>query len=532
MKKIIAAILAFSIIGGAMPAYCRNLASSAADITISPTETKAYAGGIYYDIYDTYAVITGFGDKLPANCVIEQNTLNVPIIRIEDDAFANCETLKSLTMPDTITEIGRQAFEGCVNLESVRFSNSLLKIDVSAFRNCESLREIDLPDYLTDIYMSAFRGCKSLESVKLPKTLETLESIVFEGCTSLESIYLPDSLQTIGAYMFSGCTSLREIKVAESNPSLFDIDGVLFTKEDDLIFLTCYPAGRDDTEYIIPDSIIAIDPRAFEYAKIQSVTIPESVKAVNSYAFYGCSELESLTIPADVEYIYANPALACDKMTAFHVDENNENYCDINGVLFRKDKTSLIAFPSGKAERYTVPDFVESIGVNAFSRNNMLKSVTVPKSVTMIDEGAFGYCSSLETLKILNPKCEMKTYLNIVYNKVVNKEYIFNGTIYADKMSPAYFYASEHGYNFKELGEEIFYGDANCDGEIQLADSVLILQSLSNPDGYGVNGTNPEHITEQGMINADCSGSGNGLTTMDALAIQKYLLKLITLPEE
>jgi len=530
MKKIIAAILAFSIIGGAMPAYNRNLAPSAAEISISETKTEVYAGGVYYDVYKTYAVITGFGDNLPADCVIVKNTLNVPILRIEDKAFQNCETLKSLTMPDTITEIGRQAFEGCVNLESVTFSKSLLKMDVSAFRNCESLHEIDLPDYLTNIYSGAFRGCKSLESVKLPKTLETLESLVFEGCTSLESIYLPDSLLAIGAYMFSGCTSLREIKVDENNPTLFDIDGVLFTKEDDLIFLTCYPAGRDDTEYVIPDSIIAIDPRAFEYAKIQSVTIPESVKALNSHSFYGCSKLESLTIPAGVEYIYTNPAVSCDKMTAFHVDENNENFCDIDGVLFNKDKTSLIAFPSGKAESYTIPDSAERIGVNAFSRNNMIKSVTVPKSVTMIDAGAFGYCSSLETLKILNPKCVMDD--DSIYNEVVNKEHIFRGTIYADKMSPAYFYASEHGYNFKELGDEVFYGDSNCDGQIMLADSILILQTIANPDKFGENGTEAEHITEQGMINADCSGSGNGLTTKDALAVQKYILKLITLPEE
>lgn len=531
MKKFIVAVLAISIIGGTIPAYSRNLASSA-EISISETKTEAYAGGIYYDVYETYAVIKGFGDNLPADCIIEKNTLNVPILRIEDKAFENCETLKSLTMPDTITEIGMSAFNGCVNLESVDFSKNLIEIDSGAFRNCESLREIDLPDYLTDIYMSAFRGCKSLASVKLPKNLETLESIVFEGCTSLESIYLPASLEVIGISMFSGCTSLKEIKVDENNPMLFDIDGVFFAKEEDYDVLMTYPAGREDAEYIIPDTTFAIYPRAFDYVKLSSVTIPESVKAINSAAFYGCSELESLTIPAGVEYIYVNPAVACDKMTAFHVDENNENYCDIDGVLFSNDKTELIAFPSGKAESYTVPDFVENIGVNAFSRNNMLKSVTVPKSVTMIDDGAFGYCSSLETLKILNPKCEMAFYSNIVYNEVVNKEYIFNGTIYADMMSPAYFYASEHGYNFKELGDEVFYGDANCDGEIQLADSILILQTIANPDKFGLNGTEAEHITEQGMINADCSGSGNGLTTKDALAIQKYILKLITLPEE
>ena len=76
------------------------------------------------------------------------------------------------------------------------------------------------------------------------------------------------------------------------------------------------------------------------------------------------------------------------------------------------------------------------------------------------------------------------------------------------------------------------YGDANCNGTIEMADAVLILQSQANPDKYGENGADKDHITEQGKSNADCSGSGDGLTAKDALAIQKYLLKLIQLPEE
>ena len=79
----------------------------------------------------------------------------------------------------------------------------------------------------------------------------------------------------------------------------------------------------------------------------------------------------------------------------------------------------------------------------------------------------------------------------------------------------------------------IVYGDANRDNDINMADAVLILQSIANPDKYGENGTEKDHITAQGMINADCSGSGDGVTSKDALAIQKYTLKLISsLPEE
>ena len=76
-------------------------------------------------------------------------------------------------------------------------------------------------------------------------------------------------------------------------------------------------------------------------------------------------------------------------------------------------------------------------------------------------------------------------------------------------------------------------GDANCDGKVDLADAILILQALANPNKYGIGGTAPDHLTVQGKENADCSGGSDGMTANDALAIQKYLIKLIpSLPEE
>ena len=76
------------------------------------------------------------------------------------------------------------------------------------------------------------------------------------------------------------------------------------------------------------------------------------------------------------------------------------------------------------------------------------------------------------------------------------------------------------------------YGDANCDGNVSIADAVLIMQSLANPSKFGLQGNSEDKITDQGYANADCSNIGDGVTNKDALAIQKYMLKLINkLPE-
>ena len=87
-------------------------------------------------------------------------------------------------------------------------------------------------------------------------------------------------------------------------------------------------------------------------------------------------------------------------------------------------------------------------------------------------------------------------------------------------------------YSFTTHGMgDILYGDANCNENVDLSDAVLILQSQANPDKYGVNGTDENHITEDGMTNADCCDPGDGVTAKDALAVQKYQLHLVTLPE-
>ena len=79
----------------------------------------------------------------------------------------------------------------------------------------------------------------------------------------------------------------------------------------------------------------------------------------------------------------------------------------------------------------------------------------------------------------------------------------------------------------KSIVGELFYGDANCDGNVDMSDAVLIMQALANPNKYGVNGSDENHITTKGLDNADVDASSKGLTTNDALRIQEYLLHKI-----
>ena len=138
-------------------------------------------------------------------------------------------------------------------------------------------------------------------------------------------------------------------------------------------------------------------PSSVEY---NSVTY--TVTSIGDDAFYGCTGLTSVTIPNSVTSIGSSAFSGCSGLTSIDVASDNSNYCSVDGVLFNKDKTTLIQYPGGKQGAYTIPNSVTSIGYAAFSGCSGLTSVTIPNSVTSIGAGAFNGCTGLTSVTIPN----------------------------------------------------------------------------------------------------------------------------------
>ncbi len=114
-----------------------------------------------------------------------------------------------------------------------------------------------------------------------------------------------------------------------------------------------------------------------------------------------CNSLTAITIPDSVTGIGNDAFSYCESLTSINVNENNKNYCSVDGILFNKDKTALIQYPQGKTDTsYAIPDSVTTIGDSAFHRCNSLKSITIPDGVTTIDKWAFYRCSGLTGMTI------------------------------------------------------------------------------------------------------------------------------------
>ena len=146
--------------------------------------------------------------KTNTEYTVYENTL-----KIGRNAFAGCETLKKIILPETVTEIGSEAFFGCKNLSAIRLPESLLSMDEMVFAGCFSLSNIVIPSKVSRIEKSAFFNCTKLSSVKLPENLTVINDRAFFGCKSLEKVNLPFNVNTVGEQAFYGCKNLSHVKI-------------------------------------------------------------------------------------------------------------------------------------------------------------------------------------------------------------------------------------------------------------------------------------------------------------------------------
>ena len=411
--------------------------------------TERTLGDYKFTVVDSGATIAGYVG--PGGVVEIPATLDgMPVAAIGSGAFQGNATLTAVTIPDSVEDIRKSAFSGCTGLTGVTIGDGVVAIGDSAFYGCMRLAEIVIPDLVTRIGNGAFSGCAALASVHLPLTVASLGNSAFQSCSSLASIDIPDGVISIGDHAFSGCASLGGMVIPDSVAS-FGVGafsfctnlgsvtlpaGILSIPDD--AFYNCsslaevlIPSGVGSIgsyafsqcsglqDIMIPESVTSIGNHAFSHCtSLGIVTLPDRVTSIGSYSFYGCtnltsagigagvtsiggsafascSRLGSVTIPASVAAIGSYAFWYCGNLASITVDELNAAYASEDGVLFDRDRTTLIQCPGGKAGHYTIPTGVTSIGSYAFHNCAKLESVTIPNTVASIGNSAFYYCTDL-----------------------------------------------------------------------------------------------------------------------------------------
>ena len=212
--------------------------------------------GMKYETIDSGVIITGYTGDLPAVLKIPAEINGIPVTGFAQFAFAQCDKLTEVIMPDSITSFGMQTFWGCKNLEKVT-----------------------LPSKLKNVYEAAFAQCTSLKSITIPDGCETIGNLVFSGCTTLSEVHIPASVQNFYEPAFSGTPWLAAQQA--KNP-LVAVNGILID------------ASAASGEVTVPDNVKVINPYAFmDCDAITKMTLPESVAQIDGI---GSAALTDVTI--------------------------------------------------------------------------------------------------------------------------------------------------------------------------------------------------------------------------------------------
>ena len=327
----------------------------------------------YYDIVS---------DKNPFGCSIRSVTIPKSVTSIGYKAFCYCENLQSLTFQGSIESMGDGAFEYCAKLEKVNIPNDITSIGNYAFYKCSALTNVIIPQSVTSIGNYAFYECSALEKVNIPNGITSIGKSVFSGCSVLDNVNIPVGVTSIGREAFSSCRGLTNITIPKSVTSIGDSAFAHCTGLTSLTINNAATSIRDWAFYECPltttlelgENITTIGYKAFDSCGLKSVTIPKSVTSIGNGAFSSCRSLKTLSFGEN------------------SFGENIETNIKTIGEHAFHDCDAL--------DNVTIPQSVTSIGSFAFESCDGLHSLTINGAIKSMGKGAFYGCTQLRTLKL------------------------------------------------------------------------------------------------------------------------------------
>ncbi len=382
--------------------------------------------------------------------------------------FENSKFLKSVIIPDTFKEFGYGTFVGCESLEEINFPPNLERIGSYSFSGCSSLSTVKIPANVSIIENAAFCGCYNLEkfdieesnphftivdgvlfskdktkiiafpcgfkskhypvpegvkvicegsfldsqieSITFPLSLQIIEGWAFRFCSNLKTLEIPDSVTEIGELAFEYCTVLEKVKL----PNKLSI-----------LKHQTFGGGENLKEIDIPSSVLIIENCALGLSNsLETIHLHDGLEILNDLT--QCKTLKNVMIPKTVKEIASGIFRKSSYMSEIYLDKENPYFCIIEGSLYSKDATKLIAIPYNEEKIFKVPNGVRLIedyvfegfeklehiifpnslqvlGHRAFDGCISLKKVSFSKSLISIDFRAFDECIELETLEIYSP---------------------------------------------------------------------------------------------------------------------------------
>ena len=372
------------------------------------TELNCFALSDCYNItsvtFGENSQLTSIGDGAFNWCEsLESITIPDSVTSIGEGAFCCCAKLTSITIPDGVKSIGNHAFAGCSALESITIPDSVLSIGYSAFEGCTALKNITIPGSVLSIGDNAFKECTALESATISEGVKSIGDNAFYNCTNLVNVSLPDSLTSISFNTFYGCTNLQTYDDGTAS--------YLGNSENHYLVLVSV-ISKEITSFTIDDKTKFIWSSAFSECRVlESIENTQNILCIGSYAFEHCNNLKTFTIPYGVTTIEDGTFFCCTNMQTITIPETVtsigqsafEGCNNLKSISIPNSVTSIgnkAFYECKKLENIIIPDGVTFIRFDTFNGCESLEWVSLPESVYYIDQFAFKNCSSLKSIII------------------------------------------------------------------------------------------------------------------------------------
>ena len=341
----------------------------------------------------TAYAVADIGTCTDTDIVIPPSYNGLPVTAIGNWAFADCSSLTSVTIPNSVTSIGAVAFNECCGLTSIFIPSSVTSIGEDAFSDCEGLTsviisdiatwcgisfegdstnplifaknlyllndgkelitDLVIPEGVTSIGRAAFAGCSSLTSVTIPDSVTSIGVGAFAGCSGLTNVIISDSVTSIGGYAFRACTSLTSVTIGNSITSIgygaFEYCSSLVYNEDD----NAYYLGNSGNLYLVlikaknisttacninENTRIVYEWAFFDCYSLTSVVIPNSVTYIGNHAFARCMQLSNMIIGNSVATIGDSAFYDCVRLTSIIYGGTEKDW---NAIVIGNNNTYL-----------------------------------------------------------------------------------------------------------------------------------------------------------------------------------------------
>jgi hypothetical protein len=557
-----------------------NIPEIVKKIVVIDPETKLRScsfGNSHFESIDLSAMTV---ERIPYgtfnNCKnLKEVILPSSVKRIDEFAFGGCINITQIDLPDGLNIIDKFAFQA-TGLTKFTCPPALMAISNNAFLDCTDLREITLNLGLGYIGDTAFQGT-SIQIINIPESASEISNAPFADCDNLRTVIFNRDVVQIDEFEVDEKGKFSYNIVRDNSDRILclarNLRQAIFNEGVTKINAKLFVSNKNLTSVSLPSTLKTIEDYAFYGTNLSNVKLPEGLESIGDYAF-ASTNLVNVTIPNSVTVIGENAfdnEKEWDEATLKYVPRDitlksitiNNPDCKIDTGAFREGKDLTVYGHTGStAEAFAKsngntfisidkPQTTKPAATATTTKTTTVTTTTVTTTVTASVSTIIGPDKECLFIVVKDPATATEAYNDKLLD-VDNVAYIDQQT--ADDKGKvtfsfipdavkdlAYLFISE--INYSKINKTVVngtdvqttwypatdpsvtvYGDSNNDGVVELADAILIMQQMANPDKYALNGSSQYCITEQGMINGDVYEPGSGLTGNDALTIQEYLL--------